>query len=254
MNAPESGAPPLGAAGDPRGVADSNTSRLAAALAEAAEALSAHQSLDERLATLIAAVPGAVPGFDHASVSVASRGTAITTRASSSDLAETLDTYQYEAEEGPCYDALARPGILLSTSMRHEQRWPEYTRRAIEAGVTAQMAVHLGDGGPVRGALNLYCTSGQEVDPEAPGAASLAATYVALALGWARTEEQLNEALSSRKEIGQAIGIVMERYQIDEAKAFAFLARVSSTGNIKLRDVARELVQQTDARYAFKES
>jgi len=54
----------------------------------------------------------------------------------------------------------------------------------------------------------------------------------------------------SRKAIGQAIGIVQERYGMDEERAFQFLVRVSQTGNIKLREVADELVRQGNRRGA----
>jgi AmiR/NasT family two-component response regulator len=59
-------------------------------------------------------------------------------------------------------------------------------------------------------------------------------------------DEQLNEALATRNVIGQAIGMVMERYQMDEKRAFAFLVRVSSTSNIKLRLIAQELVDRAN--------
>lgn len=42
----------------------------------------------------------------------------------------------------------------------------------------------------------------------------------------------------------------MERYKIEEARAFQFLVRASSTSNLKLREVARELVQTINAQYA----
>lgn len=42
--------------------------------------------------------------------------------------------------------------------------------------------------------------------------------------------------------IGAAIGIIMERYEIDAETAFAFLARISQNGNRKLRDVAEDIV------------
>jgi AmiR/NasT family two-component response regulator len=54
--------------------------------------------------------------------------------------------------------------------------------------------------------------------------------------------------LQARKVIGQAIGIVMERYQMNEDRAFSFLVRASSHGNIKLRDIAQELVEQRNTR------
>jgi len=50
--------------------------------------------------------------------------------------------------------------------------------------------------------------------------------------------------MSSRAVIGQATGIVMERYQIDPQRAFEYLARVSQTSNVKLRDVADHLVNE----------
>jgi AmiR/NasT family two-component response regulator len=80
-------------------------------------------------------------------------------------------------------------------------------------------------------------------------AAELFAVHASIALGHAQQEHQLNQALSSRKVIGQAVGILMERYQIDQDRAFHFLMRVSSTSNIKLRDVAHELVTTTDTAF-----
>ena len=54
----------------------------------------------------------------------------------------------------------------------------------------------------------------------------------------------LRAALASRHIIGMAQGILMLRYGVDEAKAFAFLARTSQQENVKLREVAQRIVQQ----------
>lgn len=90
--------------------------------------------------------------------------------------------------------------------------------------------------------LNLYSTSQRDIDPDAEQIADLFAAHAAIALSHALDRENFNEALQSRKVIGQAIGIVSERYQMDEDGAFAFLVRASSHGNLKLRDVAQEIV------------
>jgi GAF domain-containing protein len=177
----------------------------------------------------------------------------VQTRAASSRSVEKLDLVQYQAAEGPCFEAFIRPTVVAVPSLRRETRWPTYVPRAVRAGVTAQMGVPLRQGDKVRGALNLYSTTAEGIDPDAIDIATLFATHVALALGWARTEEELTEALATRKTIGQAIGIVMERYQIDEQKAFAFLARVSQNGNVKLREVAQELVTQSHHRYTVED-
>jgi transcriptional regulator with GAF, ATPase, and Fis domain len=237
-----------------RSVSDPNYSSFADAIGEAARSINGTRSLDERVRAVVGAASDTIPGFDLASISVAFRGKPVETRAASSDLVEELDAIQYQTHEGPCFDAFTHPAVVLAPSLRHEERWPRYSPRASEAGVTAQMAVPLRDGAEVRGALNLYSTKAEGIDPEAVELATFFANHVALAIGWARTEEHLNNALATRKTIGQALGIVMERYQIDEEKAFAFLTRVSSTSNIKLRHVAEALVAQSDARYQVKGS
>jgi AmiR/NasT family two-component response regulator len=98
------------------------------------------------------------------------------------------------------------------------------------------------------GGLNLYSTRSEVIDPEVAHAAVLFATHAAVALGRVRQEEDLLAALHARKVIGQAVGIVMERFTIAEAAAFAYLTRVSQHTNVRLRDVAEELVNQAEER------
>jgi AmiR/NasT family two-component response regulator len=76
----------------------------------------------------------------------------------------------------------------------------------------------------------------------------LFANLAAAALGWSRQDQTLNAALHSRSLIGQAIGIVMERYRLDSNRAFGFLVRTSQTGNLKLRDVAAGIVADVNAK------
>lgn len=63
----------------------------------------------------------------------------------------------------------------------------------------------------------------------------------ALAAERARAAE-LEQALQSSRQIGMAMGMVMERYGVAPDAAFAVLQRVSQARNVKLRDVAREFV------------
>jgi AmiR/NasT family two-component response regulator len=63
-----------------------------------------------------------------------------------------------------------------------------------------------------------------------------------MALDYARQIDQLQQAVQSRQLIGQAVGLVMERYDLKDANAFAVLTRLSSERNIKLRAVAEEIV------------
>jgi AmiR/NasT family two-component response regulator len=77
--------------------------------------------------------------------------------------------------------------------------------------------------------------------------AELFATQAALVLGFSRTIQNLNHALGSRTVIGQAVGIVMERYGMDQTRAFDYLSRLSQNSNTKLRIIADNLVNEVAA-------
>ena len=68
------------------------------------------------------------------------------------------------------------------------------------------------------------------------------AAHAAVALVGAQRESQLLQALLSRDLIGQAKGILMERYKITDEKAFLFLARLSQDTNTKLHDIAEKII------------
>jgi AmiR/NasT family two-component response regulator len=57
---------------------------------------------------------------------------------------------------------------------------------------------------------------------------------------------QLASALESNRIIAAAMGILMERHQLDRAGAFRFLTRLSQNGNLKLRDIAEGLVKDAE--------
>jgi len=120
--------------------------------------------------------------------------------------------------------------VVRVENARQEQRWPRYIPRAVEAGLRSQIGVQLYVDEETLGGLNLYSTSSDTLDESSEHVAELFATHAALALGHARHAENLSTAISSRKSIGQAIGILMERYEMDEDRAFQFLVRVSTTG------------------------
>jgi GAF domain-containing protein len=155
---------------------------------------------------------------------------------------------QYSLREGPCYDSITSGKVTVVQEARHDQRWPRYMPEAVRRGLRAQLAVGLYSDRDSLGGLNLYSTESDHVEDDAIGIAELFASQAAIALGRSRHEFQLNEALESRKVIGQAMGLVMQRYALDEDRAFQFLVRASSTGNVKLRDLAAELVLQANLR------
>ena len=92
--------------------------------------------------------------------------------------------------------------------------------------------------------VNLYPTFSDDVSSNAQALATLFAAHSAIALGHVQERTRLSEALQSRKIMGQAVGILMERYEMNEDRAFAFMVRASSHGNVKVRDVAQGLVDE----------
>ncbi len=221
---------------------------LATTLADVAREINAPIDLNSTLDAIVRSAVEALPGVDHVGISMVHRGGKIETMAGTGPLVWELDAVQYELQEGPCYDSIAHVPVLISNELRHDQRWPHYVPRAAQQGVKAQMGVRLFVEDETIGGLNLYSTQVDQIDPSVQHVAELFATHAALALGKARHDEDMNTALSTRKMIGQALGILMERYELDEDRAFQFLVRVSTHSNIKLRDIAQELVDQANNR------
>lgn len=222
---------------------------LAVALTEAAKSIHSPRTLDETLHAIVAAAQDAVPGMNHVGISTTHRNGKIETLAGTDQLVWDLDSVQYHLEEGPCVSSIREDPVVVVEHARHDQRWPNYMPRAVEAGLRAQLGLRLYTDDETIGGLNLYSTESETISPDAVQMAELFATHAAIALDRARHNHQLNEALASRKAIGQAIGLVMQRYQIDEDRAFHFLVRASSTSNIKLRDVAEEVVTAANAEF-----
>jgi GAF domain-containing protein len=221
------------------------------AIAAAARSINAKADLDATLQTIADVARDSVPGFTDAGISTIDQRGTVVTRAATGDLVWELDRLQYGLGEGPCVDTLHDARVVAVPRLRHDQRWPRYVPQAVELGLRSQLAVslYLDDRGTL-GGLNLYSTAREDLDEQAEPIAELFAAHAAIALGHARERASLNDALASRKVIGQAIGIVAERYDMDEDRAFAFLVRASSHGNVKLRDVAQELVDERNGKAA----
>ena len=221
---------------------------FAQSIAEAARTLNQPRSLDETLQTIVEVACNSVPGFDQVGIATVKGKGMVETRAFSGDLVLRLAEVQYRLREGPCSAALQGQDAVSVSSLRREQRWAQYVPLAQEVGVRSQMALKLDLGQGTLGGMNFYSTISDDVSDDAQALAGMFATHAAIALRHAHERETLNEGLLTRKVIGQAIGILMERHQMPEDRAFAFLVRASSHANIKLRAVAQELVDEQNAK------
>ncbi len=204
------------------------------------------RDVNETLTSLTAAAVDSIPSVHFASVSHRTVGNPIETLAPTHPLAVAVDELQYDLSEGPCYAVVANERVALSNDLSSEQRWPEFGPRAAALGVGSQLALVLVAEARQRAALNLYSRDRQAFNGSFE-IAELFATQAALVLGFSRTIQNLDTALGSRTVIGQAVGIVMERYGVDQTKAFEYLTQLSQNSNTKLRTVADNLVNQIAA-------
>jgi len=222
---------------------------VAAALAAATRDLSDPQDLDATLGTIVSVARHSMPDIDHVGISVSHRDGRVETRAMSDEVVGQLDRLQYDLGEGPCLHAMDSGATVVVSHARHEQRWPQFIPAAVQMGLRSQLGVRLHVGDHTIGALNMYSFSADEISAESEQLAELFAAHAALALGHAQRVENLNAALASRKVIGLALGILMERLGIDEDRAFAYLTRISASTETKLRDVAASVVADLQARH-----
>lgn len=113
--------------------------------------------------------------------------------------------------------------------------------RAPLGAFPAALAVPLVARGAVLGALVAYSRRDGFADG-ALDAFRVFGAHAAAGLDQVREREGLAQALASRLVIGQAEGILMERYGLDEDRAFAVLKRYSQDANVKLREIAERVV------------
>jgi len=202
--------------------------------------------LDRTLERITAAAVEVLPEVDYASITVKHADGRLETVAPTADVVLDVDAAQYRFKEGPCYESAVDTVHVTAPHLAQDVRFPRYAPVAVGKGIQAQAGVRLFETSQANGALNLYATRvGAFGDIGA--LAELFAHQAAMALSYARQISQLHEAVQTRQLIGQAVGVAMERFDLDEARAFGFLARLSQDNNVKLRDVAVRLLEETAA-------
>lgn len=216
------------------------------AITDAAEAMHLPPDAATVIEAIVAQAPRFLPEFEHVSLALVGPAQVIETLAATTELAAQFDGLQSQTGEGPCLDALLEEETVVVKHAPHEQRWPSYTRLAVERELRSQIGVRLRGQQKRLIGLNLYSTSHEEFDLGSVGVAEHFAVHAGLALGQVRREEQLRTAIGTRTIIGTAVGVVMERYGLNQAEAFAYLMRQSSTQNQKLRLLAKDLVEHTE--------
>jgi GAF domain-containing protein len=182
-----------------------------------------------------------VPGAEEASISLTQGRRRVVSAVATGELPRRFDDLQEETRQGPCMDAMYEHETIRVDDLPSERRWPELARRIPELGVASTMCFQLFVAGDDLGTLNLLARRPGAFTDESERVGLLFASHAAVAVAQAQKVTHLNTALASRDVIGQAKGILMERYKITATQAFALLVRVSMDTNRRVQDVAEYL-------------
>lgn len=193
-----------------------------------------------------------IPSCEEAGVTVENQGQ-VSLRVSTGPTAEKVDSYQYEIDQGPCVAAADSQRPVLIEDMMMERRWPEFAPFAASHGVTSSYAIPMTFNGEMVGVLNLYSVD-NAFGPSDEQIGTKFADQAAMAVRQASTRDKtremighLHRALETRDVIGAAVGILMYRDHLTIDAAFTRLKDRSQRENLKLRQIAENIVAELEA-------
>ncbi|MFB9831082.1 GAF and ANTAR domain-containing protein [Actinoallomurus acaciae] len=216
----------------------------AVALARAAHDLQQQESLRQTLERATSYAVDLVGGCDAAGIiAVDKRG--VRALSASDPIACAGDRLQQECGGGPSFEAI--DGTVQACRVADldvaPRRWRRFTEGVVRLGIAGVMALPLLVPGEMLGVLNVYSLRRGELTVESERLGALLASHIAVAFATAQAEENLRTAVTSHQQVGEAVGILMERYRIGKGEALAMLTKASQNQNTKLRELARQLVE-----------
>lgn len=221
---------------------------LPSAIAAAAVAVNTRSSVPETLQAIVDVARQSLEGIDHVGITLRQRDGALHTDAATDETVLVLDRIQYDLGEGPCVTAVdGESRTVVVEHVRHHAGWHAFVQQAVQHGLRSVLAVRLFTDAGIVGVLNMYSTSSDTISPETRDTAELFATHAAYAYGHQHQVDNLETALRTRELIGNAVGIVMERYGLDRDRAFEYLVRTAASSEVKLRVIARHLVSPSES-------
>jgi ANTAR domain len=245
----------------PSGSLNGDRPDVVARLDETAEALevlrdafTGEESLDVALQRLAETAARAIPDTDAVTVSVVTSAQPRTAAATDSRLIE-VDEEQHNAGRGPCFESAHTLRPVRAVVGEHLDEWPEFETAAARHGIRAYLSVPAvlpsteAAGEAHVGTLNIYSYTVTAFDPFDEGLMRLFTTAASATITgahrWQRSREQiahLEQAITSRAVIDQAKGVLMAVHSCTADEAFRMLVDRSQHKNVKLRDVARNLL------------
>ena len=202
---------------------------------------------NEMYAAICIAATLIVRGCDHASLLVLHNDRYVTVGASD-QLAQRIDDLERRAGDGPCIDAIEEETPQIEADLTTPNSWPKLAAALLaETPVRGAMGFRLLVDKRKGAALNLFSDTPNMFDDESAGRAAVLASFASVAINAAAKGEDaasLRKGLLSNREIGKAVGMLMLLHDMTEEQAFDLLRGHSQGLNIKLADVAREVIEK----------
>jgi GAF domain-containing protein len=210
-------------------------------LATLARELATKAHVDDVWERVVQACVQQIDGAEHAGITLLT-GDSVSTPRATGELVRTIDRHQYECGEGPCLTAaVEHTPVVVVEDLSADDRWPKFASAVDGLGVRSILAFQLYTDKDAIGGLNVYASGPDAFTDESVHTGTLLAAHAAVAAAAAAHSEHLRIALASRDTIGQAKGILMERYKITADQAFDLLIGISQKTHRKLMDIATDL-------------
>lgn len=221
--------------------------RLAETFGAIARALAADDDVQVTLDKIVTLAVETLDDCEFAGISLV-EGRTFSSPASSNEVPRILDHIQSDLGEGPCIDAIREHEVFQTGDLAAEDRWRLFSKRANgETGVKSILSIRLFIEHDTMGSLNLYSTHRDAFDDNDVALASVFAVHAAVAMAAARRNQNLLRMAESRDLIGRAKGILMARQHVSNDQAFDLLRRASQRLNVKLNQIAEQIVSRTES-------
>lgn len=225
---------------------DDRGTRLATTFAEVARTLLSESDLDTILHMIVAVAVKEIDACESAGIELIERRV-IRPVAASSELAHRISEVQNEVGEGPCLSAIDEHEVFRTDDLERDDRWPAFAARAsTDTDVRSILGFRLFAEEDTMGALNLYSSRSNAFDEQALATGAILAAHAGIAMSWAREREYMRTAIDNRDVIGQAKGMLMARRNVTADAAFELLRDASQRLNVKLYQVAEQVINPTD--------
>jgi len=240
----------LGLAGDSSSDVDGeptlSRAELSLLMAQVGQSLASEPlGVQDMVDRITAAAADTVPGAEQASIALLTVAGDLQVLAQTASVATQINDLQTALRQGPRFDAAKAGQRWVSGDLRGDDRWPLLGPAIADLGINSLLTTVIASE-PHRVVLNLFSADFEAFDPD-DIVVELFAHHARVALGYAAELESLRRGLQSRTTIGEAMGLMMARHDLDEDQAFRYLVRMSQTGNVKLRTVAADIVRTSSS-------